>query len=67
MMAKGNRQRAALAKRAKVQARAAVETQGDKFLKGFAYAAHKAECIATYEAHKSAQVMVQDGIIARHW
>lgn len=66
-MSKSNRQRKVLAQRAKVQARAAVETQGDKFLKGFDYAAHKAECIATWEAHKAAQVMVVDGIIATHW
>lgn len=66
-MSKSNRQRKVLAQRAKVQARQVIESQGDKFLKGFTYATHKADCIATWEAHKAAQVMVVDGIIARHW
>lgn len=66
-MAKNNRQRKVLAQRAKVQARAVVEAQGDKFLRGFDYATRKAECIATWQRHQSESVMVQDGIIARHW
>lgn len=66
-MSKSNRQRKVIAQRARVQARAAVETLGDKFLARTTYAIRKAECIAAYERHKSNGVMVQDGIIATHW
>lgn len=66
-MAKGNRQRAVLAKRAKVQARAFVELEQDKFHSASSYAIHRRECIAAYEAHKSAHVMVENGIIHTHW
>jgi hypothetical protein len=62
-----NRQLAAKASKAKVQARAAIEPMGDKFLARTTYAIRKASCLAAYEAHKSALVMVPDGIIARHW
>ena len=62
-----NRQLAAKANKAKVQARAAIEPMGDKFLARTTYADRKAVCIAAYEAHKSGVVMVPDGIIARHW
>ena len=62
-----NRQLAAKASKAKVQARAATESMGDKFLARTTYAIRKASCLAAYEAHKSSVVMVPDGIIARHW
>ena len=62
-----NRQRSVLMQRAKVQARAAVESMGDKFLARTTYAERRASCVAAYEAHKVAEVMVEDGIIARHW
>lgn len=66
-MAKGNRQRAVLFKRAKVQARAFVELENDKFHAASSYAIHRRECIASYEAHKAAQVLVENGIIHTHW
>ena len=66
-MAKGNRQRAALFKRAKVQARAFVELEQDKLHPASTYAINRRECIAAYDAHKSAQVMVENGIIHTHW
>lgn len=66
-MAKSNRQRKVLAQKARVQARAAVESMGDKFLARTTYATRKAECLAAYNVHKSERVMVQGGIIATHW
>jgi galactokinase len=66
-MSKSNRARKVIAQRAKVQARAIIETQGDKFLARTTYAERRASCVEAYEAHKAAQVMVEGGIIARHW
>jgi len=64
-MSKSNRQRKALATRAKVQARAAIESMGDKFLARTTYAIRRAECVKAYEAHKAEQVM--GNVIATHW
>lgn len=66
-MSKNNRQRKAVAQKARVQARHVIETQGDKFHPGSDYAANKRDAIAAYEHHKAAQVMVAGGIIATHW
>lgn len=66
-MAKSNRQRAVLFKRAKIQARAFVELENDKLHPASTYAINRRECIAAYERHKSEHVMVADGIISRHW
>lgn len=66
-MAKSNRQRAVLFQRARVQARAFVELEIDKLHPASTYATNRRDCIAAYDAHKAAQVMVADGIIATHW
>lgn len=66
-MAKGNRQRAVLFKRAKVQARATVELENDKYHPASDYATNRRDCLAAYEAHKSAKVLIEGGIIDRHW
>jgi hypothetical protein len=66
-MSKNNRQRKVVAQKARVQAREAVMVQEDKFHSASDYAANKRACIATWEAHKSAQVMVENGIIHTHW
>lgn len=53
--------------RAKVQARAAVESMGDKFLARTTYAERRASCVAAYEAHKASETKIEGGIIDRHW
>lgn len=67
IMAKGSRQRAVLAKRARVEARHTVEKENDKFHAASDFAITRRECLAAYEAHKAAKVLVEGGIIDRHW
>ena len=67
-MAKGNRQRAVLFKRAKVQARAFVELENDKNHSASTPAINKRDCIAAYERHKAGVTGRQaPRIIGLHW